>query len=101
MPELPSPALIEAAAKAANGGLLLVFRRDHGTWEIHNPILVDLETARGIWGGKRRLGSAIAEPNWRGGLGCCVKPVQRKARTHGIGISREVGPRINLRALVA
>lgn len=80
--ELPPAAVIEAAAKAAHGGLLRLVHRDDGTWELHNPILVDLQT--------------VAMH-----LGCSVKTVQRKARTHGIGISREVGPRINLRALVA
>lgn len=79
---LPPPALIEAAAKAAHGGLLRIVHRDDGTWELHNPILVDLQT--------------VAMH-----LGCSVKTVQRKARAHGIGVSKEVGARINLRALVA
>lgn len=78
----PSKEFAEAAVNAAKGGVVRIFLRADSSWEIHNPLLVDLETAAAH-------------------LGCSVRTIKRKAATHGIGISHEVGPRINLQALVA
>ena len=81
-PALPPSELIEAATRAGQGGIIRVIHRSDGAWDIHNPLLVDLESAAGH-------------------LSCSERTVRRTAKDHGIGISHEVGPRINLRALVA
>jgi len=78
----PSAEIIAAATEAAQGGVVAICRSTDGTWEIHNPLMVSLETAARH-------------------LGCCTRTIKRLAKHHGVPISEKGGPRIHLRKLIA
>ena len=79
---VPPPEIIAAATRAAEGAVVFIHQNLNGTWELHNPLYVPLDTAARH-------------------LLCCERTVKRIATDHGVPISHDAGPRINIRKLVA